>query len=68
MPPDHRAASRSAEEAQAIRQAVEDLLRRVEALEAAAAARERQQIQMPLDLASTRIVKDALIRTGFAFP
>lgn len=54
---------------------LQDALRRIEALEQAVRAMQqqlsspkRQQIALPLDLASVQVVKDALIQAGFNYP
>lgn len=45
---------------------IDDLTRRVEALEKS--ADNPQQIKLPLDLASIEVLKAALIRAGFTYP
>lgn len=47
---------------------IDELTRRIEALERDAALRESQQVRLPLDLASIEVLKAALVRAGFAFP
>lgn len=47
---------------------IDDLVRRIEALEKEVASHVAQQVRLPLDLASIEVLKAALIRAGFTFP